>query len=390
MRYIPRFNHLPLLIFFFIPGMWVVRDYYNIFISSPYYILMIFIAFPFLTLRRQLFISNKPLLTMLPILLYASYVMFVIITSHLLLIHDSVLYSDYFNYNFGALMACLLAFAVGLSLPKDFYIPVAISLFLYIPLIFVLFDYDSVTLNQEFLSSTSGSLYLNLADYFGLGALMLLPRLKGFWLPAFILLTSCCLFVLYSRATFFVFLFVVSLFYISTRPWRGLNLIITIVFLLLMLNFEDSGSRFFSLFNNPTEDPSAVERFDQYIVGLDIIFNNILWGDYYSIPTFFGHYGGYIHGVLSHYQVYGLFPFFLLLIVFFYLALIFLKTVFKKVKNTVDCLFLLIIPYCLLLSFFARGYTWSLDFFVFGVVICMSTGRSQTNRQLRPVYPLSR
>lgn len=391
-------KHLSLLVFFCIPGLWVVRDYYGIPLPSPYLILVVLVVFPVLISCLRLRFSSRLLLLSLPIFLYSIYVLLVININNALYSDGNNLYADYFNYNLGALMACLLAFAIGLGLPRFFYIPVAISLLLYIPLINLLLDYRSMTLGDEFLASPSGSLYLNIADYFGLGALMLLSRIKGLWAAALFLLISCFLLMLYSRATFYIFIFVVGLFYVAIRPGRFVNLICVAVLVLFGLSFQSTEGRFISFLLNPTEDLSSVERFDQYMVGFNVISDNMLMGDYYSIPAFFGHYGGYIHGILSHYQVYGLLPFVLLMLCYFYLASVYLKAVFKKDKNSIDCLFLLIIPYCLLLSFFARGYTWSLDFFVFGVVISISSrnqinvfGRkSYSNNRLLSASPLSR
>lgn len=359
-------------IFLFIPIQWVFRYYYNIPLLSPYLILGIIFFIYFLRLILNYNLRFKFFNTM-PIIIYSIFVLSVIVFNKINYDYLDNLYHDYFTFNLSILAASLLAFCVGVFYPRKSNNFFVLIFFSYIVFSFLIVDFNNFSLDYDFLNSDYGSLYLNISDYFGLVSLVVFSKkIKSQKVYVYFLIATIILYCLGSRASFYSFLlsFYSALFIFFRIKLRLIFLLIfTVLLVILFANLE---TRIFSLVFNFYDDPSALERLDQFTHAIINISENLFFSDYYNIVTFYKTYGAYAHSFISHYQVYGFVPMLMICLMYLRMVSAYRNSIRLLNRDEVDDLILFLVPYVCILGVFARGYIWDLNFFIYGLLVQQS------------------
>ncbi len=169
-------------------------------------------------------------------------------------------------------------------------------------------------------------------------------------------------------------LFLLS-FYFALFIFRVLNcqlFFFALFTILLVILFAEPESRIFSLAFNFYNDPSALERLDQFTHAIININENLFFSDYYNIVTFYKTYGAYAHSFISHYQVYGFVPMLMICLMYLRIVSAYRNSIRSLSRDEVDDLILFLVPYACILGVFARGYIWDLNFFIYGLLVQQS------------------
>ncbi len=359
-------------IFLSIPIQWVFRYFYNIPLLSPYIILGI-IFFIYFLISSINFNIRFNFINTLPIIIYSIYVFIVIVFNEINYDYFDILYNGYFVFNLSILATSLLAFLVGFFYPRKTNNFFLVIYFCYIGFSFLIVDFSNFSLVYDFLNSDYGSLYLNVSDYFGLVSLIVLSKkIKDQKVYVYFFLATIILYCLGSRASFYSFLLssYFALFIFSRI--KLLMIIFTLFSILLVILFADSETRIFSLVFNFYDDPSALERLDQFTHAIINISENLFFSDYYNIVTFYKTYGAYAHSFISHYQVYGFVPMLMICLMYLRMVSAYQNSIRSLSRDEVDDLILFLVPYVCILGVFARAYIWDLNFFIYGLLVQQS------------------
>ena len=154
-------------------------------------------------------------------------------------------------------------------------------------------------------------IYLMLADSFAILSLFMLCKTKNSTGQILIILiTTICLFALFSRASLYCFVLTAILFlYKQNKGFMLLILTILFFFLFLGTNDEIAGNRMLRMFYG-VEDLSATMRQDHMEKGLDALSSTWFLGDFMGdINQHFGKTGYYMHNYLSFWRQFGIVPF---------------------------------------------------------------------------------
>lgn len=183
--------------------------------------------------------------------------------------------------------------------------------------------------------------YLYLGDAFAITSLFLLSILKDRSLAFFIIIISAAvLFVVNSRASFYIYIFVVILGLAMSRQFVlfAACVIPAAAFLVQILHGGIIGSAFM---NRMTEywvtgkDTSLDARLDIQRVGYEHIREHPILGSLGGQIREFGDTGNYIHNIFSYWEEFGLINFVVLLIVLFCVWLWLIKA-FLRYPETIN------------------------------------------------------
>ena len=185
-------------------------------------------------------------------------------------------------------------------------------------------------------------IYLMLADSFAILSLFMLCKTKNSTGQILIILiTTICLFALFSRASLYCFVLTAILFLYKLNKGFML-LILTTLFLLLFLgtNDEIAGNRMLRMFYG-VEDLSATMRQDHMEKGLDALSSTWFLGDFMGdIKQHFGKTGYYMHNYLSFWRQFGIVPFIAFSVILIFGSIRILKVWLKSEKLNQVHLFL--------------------------------------------------
>ena len=185
-------------------------------------------------------------------------------------------------------------------------------------------------------------IYLMLADSFAILSLFMLCKTKNSTGQILIILiTTICLFALFSRASLYCFVLTAILFLYKQNKGFML-LILTTLFLLLFLgtNDEIAGNRMLRMFYG-AEDLSATMRQDHMEKGLDALSSTWFLGDFMGdIKQHFGKTGYYMHNYLSFWRQFGIVPFIAFSVILIFGSIRILKVWLKSEKLNQVHLFL--------------------------------------------------
>lgn len=185
-------------------------------------------------------------------------------------------------------------------------------------------------------------IYLMLADSFAILSLFMLCKTKNSTGQILIILiTTICLFALFSRASLYCFVLTAILFLYKQNKGFML-LILTTLFLLLFLgtNDEIAGNRMLRMFYG-VEDLSATMRQDHMEKGLDALSSTWFLGDFMGdIKQHFGKTGYYMHNYLSFWRQFGIVPFIAFSVILIFGSIRILKVWLKSEKLNQVHLFL--------------------------------------------------
>lgn len=155
--------------------------------------------------------------------------------------------------------------------------------------------------------------YLLYGDSFALWSLFTISSFSSpFSRVVLICLSILISFLLFSRTSFYGFLFAIGfLFLIGSRRDRTAQLVmfLTVLFAfpLTRLNIGSDHRMFEFLFNR--DDGSLLLRQQQADFGYSAIASHWLLGDYAGQVDYFGSFGNYIHNLISYWQQFGIVPF---------------------------------------------------------------------------------
>ncbi|MFW2075067.1 O-antigen ligase family protein [Acinetobacter gerneri] len=241
----------------------------------------------------------------------------------------------------------------------------------------VVYSADLTLLSID-LSSTSDSLkglYLGLSDIFCIFSLLLVGSVKGEYKKIIIFIISIiALFILNSRASLYIYIFSVSIYFIIFLKFRTISFLLLCFSLFLFFYSSklemlfSENNRMFALLALDGKDQSSQERLLLQKNGLNQISNNLVLGDYGGLVKIYNDMGAYIHNILSYWQTYGIIAFFLVVL---FLLIQPLKASFLIYKNKsvyeYHYIFILSV-YLVLTILFARSYNWYFSWFIVGII----------------------
>ena len=163
------------------------------------------------------------------------------------------------------------------------------------------------------------NIYIMLADSFAVLSIFVLCKSKNIKFQSFIIIiSSICLFALWSRASLYCFV-LVALYFLYQKNKKILITFICIMVSLVIFNVEEDVQTYRMtrlLFG--TADLSNSMRDEQLEMGLQDLSEIWMLGRFMGdVDKNFGHEGDYIHNYLSFWRQFGLLPF----VIFCYLVL---------------------------------------------------------------------
>ena len=161
-------------------------------------------------------------------------------------------------------------------------------------------------------------IYLMLADAFAVLSIFILCRLDNSKKELLlIIISSICLFALFSRASFYCFMLtsIVFLYKKNKIAMIGITAITGILIFANLGNNDFTDNRMIRMIFG-SYDLSQSMREDQFNKGLNSLSEAWLLGDFMGdVDESFGEKGNYIHNYLSFWRQFGLLPFILLSVV---------------------------------------------------------------------------
>jgi len=215
-------------------------------------------------------------------------------------------------------------------------------------------------------------------------SLFLLALLRGVKLGVcLILLSLVTLFLIGARAELYMMVLVVV-------AWILLNLRISIILISLVvassvligiaINMDEVVGRFIPF---GAEDASMNERRELFLLGINGIYKNPVFGDYLGQVRDFGGVGFYIHNVLSMWQQHGVFSF----LIYIYLILLSFYVAVKAVvsdRKDVRAVFLIYISMTSLVGvLFTKAISWPIPALAWGLAYqVLASNRSPASRNV--------
>ena len=160
-------------------------------------------------------------------------------------------------------------------------------------------------------------IYLMLADSFAILSIFILCRLDNSKKELLlIVISSICLFALFSRASFYCFI-LTSIIFLYKKNKVAMVSVITIAGIFLFVNLDNerfTDNRMIRMIFG-SYDLSQSMRENQLEKGLDSLSESWVLGDFMGdVEDSFGEKGNYIHNYLSFWRQFGLIPFIILII----------------------------------------------------------------------------
>ncbi|MCB9211130.1 MAG: O-antigen ligase family protein [Ignavibacteriales bacterium] len=257
-------------------------------------------------------------------------------------------------------------------------------IFIY-PIIFSVFI---STFNIKYLFSLEGLNYLRLADgvcMVGLLALGFTKKIKIFIIILFFYLVNLYLLKARSAIVFFYFasMFILFLRYkkIKIIPLFIVLVIGTYLFLATQLSsiIDINDNRIIRLLFFTEVDSSLLARIKLLENGIEVIKNNIIFGEYGWQTKLFGGRGFYIHNILSFWAQFGIIIFLLTLFIVFYPIFYLVKNKHQVKKELYEYLIVLFL-FLALNSIFSKAYTYQVIFMPIGMVLYLSNKQSNSLR----------
>ena len=164
-------------------------------------------------------------------------------------------------------------------------------------------------------------IYLMLADSFAVLSIFILCRLDNSKKELLlILISSICLFALFSRASFYCFI-LTSIVFLYKKNKIAMFSIIALSLTILFINLDNNSftdNRMIRMIVG-SYDLSQSMREDQLEKGINSLSEAWLLGDFMGdVEESFGEKGNYIHNYLSFWRQFGFIPFLLMIIIAFF------------------------------------------------------------------------
>ena len=164
-------------------------------------------------------------------------------------------------------------------------------------------------------------IYLMLADSFAVLSIFILCRLDNSKKELLlILISSICLFALFSRASFYCFI-LTSIVFLYKKNKIAMFSIIALSLTILFINLDNNSftdNRMIRMIFG-SYDLSQSMREDQLEKGINSLTEAWLLGDFMGdVEESFGEKGNYIHNYLSFWRQFGFIPFLLMIIIAFF------------------------------------------------------------------------
>lgn len=297
----------------------------------------------------------------------------------------------------GFLINFLFYYVLGKSLYiDDKVISVRVYILFYFFLILAMlisFDVNKFVLLSISEDSIYTGSYLQIGDFLSILSLIFLAYIRSEKLQyLLIILSGLMLYLVGSRGALYAFLLTITIYIIyDFRNMINIRKVLLIFilssfFLLCVGVFSDiysdfnlKDSRMLSILFSYDDDYSANARNILLSQGLEDIMNNFFWGDFSGQLKHYGddqgtRWGGYIHSILSYWRQFGLIPFILFSLLWFYSFVFILMKKNIQISTRNKTTFLILI-FCFMEMLFVRSY--------FTSYLLIGLGLSSTNINLK-------
>lgn len=236
--------------------------------------------------------------------------------------------------------------------------------------IILFFNIDSLSIDYSN-NLNRGYLHLSLGDSYAIWSILTVSLFSGNTRYLIYLVSQVFTFALGSRAAFYGYMILIPVFLLSIDPKH--KRIVILILGILVIGFGILFSycidhRMFALFSGL--DTSLIHRIEILKAGIPDLISNWFWGDYagylnHEYPT-----NNFLHNILSFWRQFGIVPFSTICILILMLINNF-RVMLKNFGDTISFLTISLSFFIFVMILFAKGYTYSFLFILFGFLLAI-------------------
>lgn len=306
---------------------------------------------------------------------------------------------SHFVFNLGSLVNYFLWFVIGIfsasivqrGSKSPYLLWIAVTAFY-----LLLIDFSTLSINFSSDFSTKKSIYLVFADFYALAAIISIASMRKRTSIYMVVASSIViLYFLQSRASmiFFCASFVIVVIFSAKLVSKLTTMLVAYVAFTVLIEIGTSssaGGRMLAFFDSDfTSDGSLSGRLILLRDGFHSILSQPVFGDYSSPARNHGSHTGYIHNILSYWQLYGVLIFFMVAYLIIILPAFITYTVMQKrdffTLEPLPKLIVLLSTFVILQNVSARAYVWYVPWFLVGCIVTHLHDRARTFHAERSV-----
>ncbi|WP_257293939.1 hypothetical protein [Endozoicomonas sp. YOMI1] len=337
-----------------------------------------------LCLTIQMIYGDKLCLTRIDLLTLVFLIICLLIVSYNFFTHGMIY--DYAGSSYSTYVTLVILQSVIYFLVGRFFLvpalnkPAALRLSWLLVCLFYLLNYSGEYggLDLSGIDYKLRGIFLSLADMFALSCFIVITSQKKQTVQVYVFLFSLLiLFFLHSRSSLLAFFISGAIFFVRRNAKGNIVFWFTMLvppLVILLIYFADTiflaNQRMLGFFLNPLADSSLLTRLEQIKIGLSDIYSSPFVGVYGGQIKKFGGIGWYIHNILSYWRQFGLIPFLLVLVLFFFIPLRLLKLQMQLRSKEFDLLFL-VFAFSAISVLSSRAFEWYFCWLMVGMTAAL-------------------